>query len=128
MQRVTVRIPQSLYKELKAKSMITHVSVSDIFRQCLEIGLVSLEQENPHKMVNNDDLLTLQKKIANYSVSTYYLLQASVKNHSADGDILCSNADAKADIEIALFWPEKGNGMGDGILSKASETNESVKE
>lgn len=92
MKTICVKIPLRHYQELEAKAREHEVTLSDIFRECLQTGLQCFRQPIPTTFDNQKPEVRLQKRIATNTLVIYCLLEAFVKNKVENGEQLCDDA------------------------------------
>lgn len=96
MQRLTFQLTENLYQDLTLKAQEHKLSISEIIRECLLIGLKNFREETSKTSAPNADMM-LQKRTATHTLFTYCLLEHFVKSTVENGEQLCAIAESKAE-------------------------------
>jgi len=92
MRHISIKIPDPLYEIIIRKAQQHHLTLSELVRECLLTGIKNFRTQKTTE--NNSSFL--EKQIAIFPLTTYYLLEDFIKSTCPNGQQICILADAKA--------------------------------
>jgi len=96
MERISVRISSELFQKLNLKSQETGVNVSEIYRDCLRLGLELLNQKKDMKLLNMLSNAEVNSQLLLLAIKGHFLLEQFFLSSVEDGPELCDMAQEKA--------------------------------
>lgn len=97
MQRLSIKLSESLYQDLSAKAQQHELNLSDTMRECLQLGLQYFRQQPPPISNSQKSEIFLQKRSATHSLFTYCLLEHFIRTTIENGKQICDIAETKAE-------------------------------
>jgi len=105
MRHISIKIPEPLYEIILQKAQQHHLSLSDLVRECLLTGIKNFRSQKPKE----NALFFLEKHIAIFPLTTYYLLEDFIQNTCPNGQQICALADAKAQATFNTLFKKINN-------------------
>ena len=114
MQRISLKVDDHIYQELELKARELELSLSDIMRKCLKIGLKHFKTESPPPVSLEKNIYQIQKRIAVHVLFTHSLIEHFIKGTIANGNELCDLAESTAE-KMLVTMLENGNRGKNGL-------------
>ncbi len=101
---LSIRLPASLFEELKHNARLNGKTMSDLARDYLSAGMkISFLDQDPPFKEGSDDM---QKRLTVFTLFTHCLLEEFIKNTVPNSSQICNLAETKAE-QMAMAMLKK---------------------